>query len=59
MLAASHPFENETAERAMAYGISQFLGILAALAFVVAADAYRQRPRFQPQPRLGLLPVAI
>ena len=27
------------------YGVSQFVGILSALVFVVSADAYRTRPR--------------
>ncbi|HEX9369054.1 MAG TPA: hypothetical protein VF921_20660, partial [Vicinamibacterales bacterium] len=31
----------------LAYGISQFLGVLSSLTFVVAADAYRQRPRLR------------
>jgi len=43
----------------MVYGISQFLGVLASLAFVVAADAYRQKPRFKRGYGLVLLPVAI
>ena len=43
----------------MAYGLSQFLGILSSLAFVVAADAYRQPPRLQRWYGLALLPVAI
>jgi len=43
----------------MLYGISQFVGVLASLAFVVAADAYRQRPRFRRVYSLVLLPIAI
>ena len=43
----------------MIYGISQFLGVLASLAFVVAADAYRQRPRLKRGYGLVMLPVAI
>jgi len=43
----------------MVYGISQFLGVLASLAFVVAADAYRQRPRLTRAYGLVMLPVAI
>jgi diguanylate cyclase (GGDEF)-like protein len=43
----------------MIYGISQFLGVLASLAFVVAADAYRQRPRLRREYALVMLPVAI
>jgi len=43
----------------MVYGISQLLGVLASLAFVVAADAYRQRPRLKRGYGLVLLPLAI
>ena len=43
----------------MVYGISQFFGLLASLAFVVAADAYRQRPKLKRDYALVLLPVAI
>jgi diguanylate cyclase (GGDEF)-like protein len=43
----------------MAFGISQFLTLLGALAFVVAADAYRHRPRMVRAYGLLLLPVAI
>ncbi len=43
----------------MAYGTSQFLGILSSLAFVVAADAYRHRPLLRREYGLVLLPVAI
>jgi diguanylate cyclase (GGDEF)-like protein len=43
----------------MIYGISQLLGVLASLAFVVAADAYRQKPRLKRSYGLVLLPVAI
>ena len=44
---------------AMAYGISQFMGVLASLAFVVAADAYRRHPRLKRAYALVLLPIAI
>ena len=44
---------------AMAYGASQFLGVLSSLAFVVAADAYRQRPRLRRVYGRVLLAVAI
>lgn len=40
-------------------GISQFLGILSALVFVVSADAYRSRPRFRKGYVVALLPVLI
>ena len=43
----------------LASGVSQFLGLLSSLAFVVAADAYRQRPRFRRGYSLTLLAVAI
>src|SRR4051812_5431508 len=43
----------------MAYGLSQFLGVLSSLAFVVAADAYRQKPHLKRAYGLMLLPVAI
>jgi diguanylate cyclase (GGDEF)-like protein len=43
----------------LAYGLSQFIGLLSSLAFVVAADAYRQRPRFRRGYSLVLLAVAI
>jgi diguanylate cyclase (GGDEF)-like protein len=44
---------------AMAYGLSQLMGVVASLAFVVAADAYRQKPRLRRGYGLVLLPVAI
>jgi diguanylate cyclase (GGDEF)-like protein len=43
----------------MIYGISQFLGVLASLAFVVAADAYRQRPQLKREYGRVLLPIAL
>jgi diguanylate cyclase (GGDEF)-like protein len=43
----------------MALGIAQFVHILAALMFVVAADAYGHRPRLRRGYALLLLPVAI
>ena len=43
----------------MVYGISQLFGVLASLAFVVAADSYRQRPKLKRGYGLVLLPVAI
>jgi diguanylate cyclase (GGDEF)-like protein len=43
----------------MVYGISQFLGILGSLSFVVAADAYRHRPGLRRAFGLLLLPVAM
>jgi diguanylate cyclase (GGDEF)-like protein len=44
---------------AFLYGLSQFLGIMAALVFVVSADAYRSRPRFRRGYATGLLPILI
>ncbi len=58
MLAVSRPYESVQLGW-MIYGISQFLGVLASLAFVVAADAYRQKPRLKRGYGLVLLPVAI
>ena len=45
--------------RGLALGASQFLGVLCSLAFVVAADAYRRRPRIRRGYGLVLLGVAI
>lgn len=56
MLLAAHGFGSEKAAYA-AYGISQFLAIVGALGFVVAADAYRARPRVVASYALVLLPV--
>jgi diguanylate cyclase (GGDEF)-like protein len=58
MISIAVPYEGETLG-AMAYGVSQFLGVLSSLAFVVAADAYRQRPQLKRAYGLVLLPVAI
>lgn len=43
----------------LAYGVSQFLGIVSALVFVISADAYRTRPRLRRGYALVLLPVLI
>jgi diguanylate cyclase (GGDEF)-like protein len=45
--------------RFMAFGISQFVGLIGSLTFVVAADAYRHRPQMRRAYSLALLPVAI
>src|SRR5512145_1057755 len=45
--------------RWMVYGVSQFLAIAGALAFVVSADAYRTRPRFRQVYGMMILPVLI
>jgi len=58
MFTASHPFETKQLN-GLVYGISQFLGVLSALAFVVAVDAYRQRPRFRRSHSWVLMAVAI
>jgi diguanylate cyclase (GGDEF)-like protein len=42
-----------------AYGLSQFTAIVAGLAFVVSADAYRSQPRLQRAYFLVLVPVLI
>jgi len=44
---------------AMAFGLAQFLRILAGLLFVIATDAYRQTPRLRRIYGVALLPVAI
>jgi diguanylate cyclase (GGDEF)-like protein len=44
---------------AMAFGVAQFLRVVAGLTFVIAADAYRRSPRLQHGYTLVLLPVAI
>ncbi len=56
MLLAAHRFASEKASDA-AYGISQFLAVVGALGFVVAADAYRARPRVVRSYAIVLLPV--
>ena len=58
MLIVSRSYGGEQLD-GLAYGISQFLGVLSSLAFVVAADAYRQRPRFRRGYGLVLIAVAI
>jgi diguanylate cyclase (GGDEF)-like protein len=58
MLVAAQPIANAKLA-AMAYGVSQFMGVVASLAFVVAADAYRQRPRLTRRYGLVLMPIAI
>jgi len=56
MLLAAQRFTSEKASDA-AYGVSQFLAVTAVLAFVLAADAYRARPRLARSYALVLLPV--
>jgi diguanylate cyclase (GGDEF)-like protein len=43
----------------MAFGLSQFLSIVSALAFVISADAYRARPGLRRGYGLLLLPVLM
>lgn len=43
----------------LAFGVSQFLGIISALVFVVSADAYRTQPRLRRAHAVGLLPVLL
>jgi diguanylate cyclase (GGDEF)-like protein len=58
MLIVAHTYVNDKLG-AMAYGTSQFMSVVAALAFVVAADAYRQRPRFRGGYGHALVAIAI
>src|SRR5262249_10887027 len=58
MLIVAEPYASEKTG-SFVYGVSQFLGVLASLTFVVAADAYRQRPRLRRGYGLVLLPLAI
>jgi diguanylate cyclase (GGDEF)-like protein len=64
ILAAAAPFliAHEYTTRAAAgamYGLSQFVGILSALVFVISADAYRTKPRLRQSYAVVLLPVLI
>jgi diguanylate cyclase (GGDEF)-like protein len=58
MFLAARPYANQKLGW-MAYGTSQLLGILSALGFVIAADAYRQRPVLRREYSVVLLPIAI
>jgi diguanylate cyclase (GGDEF)-like protein len=58
MLLAAQRFTSEKASDA-AYGASQFLAIVAVLGFVLAADAYRARPRIARSYAIVLLPVLM
>ena len=57
-LISAQPLSNEKLD-AMAFGLAQFLRIVAGLLFVVATDAYRQTPRLRRLYGVLLLPVAI
>jgi diguanylate cyclase (GGDEF)-like protein len=54
----AHRFANSKANDAI-YGLSQFVGILSALVFVVSADAYRTRPQIPRHYVHVLLPILI
>jgi len=43
----------------LVYGVSQFLGVIAALLFVFSADAFRNRPRFRREYVLVLVPLML
>jgi len=43
----------------MVYGVSQFLGVIAALLFVISADAYRSPLRFRREYVFVLVPVLL
>jgi len=58
MLLAARQFPSAKAGY-VAYGIAQFLAIVGALGFVLAADAYRARPRVVRAHALVLLPVLM
>jgi len=58
LAAAAHRFPSEKAAYS-AYGIAQFLAIVGALGFVLAADAYRARPRIVRGYALVLLPLLL
>ncbi len=58
LLLAGHGFERPKAGY-VAYGLSQFLAILGALSFVLAADAYRARLRIVRGYALVLLPLLL
>jgi len=58
MLLASREYGQEFL-RWLVYGLSQFLGIVAALLFVLSADAYRTRPRYRREYVLILVPMML
>jgi diguanylate cyclase (GGDEF)-like protein len=57
-LISAQPLRSDKLD-AMAFGLAQFLRIVAGLLFVVATDAYRQTPRLRRVYGILLLPVAI
>ena len=58
MLLASREYAPE-ALGWLVYGLSQFLGIVAALMFVLSADAYRTHPRFRRNYVFILVPMML
>ena len=57
MFLAARPIDPAEKVSLMSYGVSQFLGILSALFFVISADAYPARPRVRRGYALVLLAV--
>jgi diguanylate cyclase (GGDEF)-like protein len=58
MFLAGQPIANERVHL-LAYGVSQFVGILSALFFVLSADAYPARPRVRRGYAIVLLAVLL
>jgi diguanylate cyclase (GGDEF)-like protein len=58
MFLSARPFANERVAL-LSYGVSQFLGILSALFFVISADAYPARPRVRRGYAIVLLGVLL
>ncbi len=58
LLLGAHQFSHGSATKS-AYGISQFFAIVAALTFVVGADAYRSKLRLPKTYALVVLPLLI
>jgi diguanylate cyclase (GGDEF)-like protein len=59
MFLAGRPFEMTHRASLLTYGVSQFLGILSALFFVLSADAYPARPRVRRGYALVLIGVLL
>jgi diguanylate cyclase (GGDEF)-like protein len=59
MFLAGQPPTSTEKVRLLAYGVSQFLGILSALFFVISADAYPTRPRVRRGYAMVLLAVLL
>ncbi len=57
MFLAARPIVHENKVTLMSYGVSQFLGILSALFFVISADAYPSKPGVRRGYALVLLAV--